>query len=101
MTRLKPEEQLTLKLFYTAAVVLQKKHSERLRPFLAERWQWLPDLFSAEFDLPSSQLPEEILKALGAAHQQQTGKTLNWTGTYENVAHHLLHRWELERQWNL
>ena len=98
MTRLKPEEQLTLKLLYTAAVVLQKKHSERLRPFLAERWQWLPDLFSAEFDLPSSRLPDEILKALGAAHQQQTGKTLNWTGTYENVAHHLLHRWELERR---
>jgi len=100
MTRLKPEDQLTLKLFYTAAMVLQKKHFERLRPFLAERWQWLPDLYSAEFNLPSSHLPDEILKALGVTHRQQTGKTLNWTGTYENVAYHLLHRWELERQWN-
>ena len=50
-TRLKPEEQLTLKLLYTAAVVLQKKHAERLRLFLGDRWQWLPDLYSTELGL--------------------------------------------------
>ena len=38
-------------------------------------------------------------QALGAAHRQQTGIMLNWTGTNENVAHHLLHRRELEQQW--
>jgi len=98
LTRLKPEEQITLKLLYTAAVVLQKKHAERIRLFLAERWQWLPNLYSIELGLAINQSPDELLRALGAAHRQQTGILLNWTGTYENVAHHLLHRWELEKQ---
>jgi len=100
LTRLKPQEQLTLKLLYTAAMLLQKKHAERLHLFLAERWQWLPDLYSAELGLAIDQPPDELLRALGIAHREQTGITLNWTGTYENVAYHLLRRWELEQQWN-
>jgi hypothetical protein len=98
--RLIPADQITLKLLYTAAVVLQKKYSERLRPFLADRWQWLPDLYSSELGLASNQSPDEILIALGTIHRQKTGVVLNWIGTYENVAHHLLHRWELEQRWN-
>lgn len=94
------EEQLTLKLFYTAAVFLQKKHAERLRSFLSNRWQWLPDLYSVELGLDTNHSPDELLHLLGSTHRQQTGVLLNWTGTYENVAHHLLRRWELEKQWN-
>ena len=101
LVRLKPEDQLTLKLLFTAAVLLQKMYADRLRLFLGERWQWLPDLYSTEFGLDTSQSPAELLNALGIAHRRQTGITLNWTGTYENVAHHLLHRWEVEQQWNL
>jgi hypothetical protein len=100
MARLRPDEQLTLKLLYTAAVVLQKKYTVRLRLFLTDRWQWLPDLYSSELGLVIEQPPDELLLALGTAHRQKTGIVLNWTGTYENVAHHLLHRWELESQWN-
>lgn len=99
VAHLEADEQLTLKLFYTAAVALQKKHAGRLQPFLGKRWEWLPDYYSAEFHLDIHQLPDEFLRALGAVHCQQTGVILNWTGTYENVAHHLLHRWELEQQW--
>ena len=101
LTRLKPEEQLTMKLLFTAAVFLQKKHADQLRLFVTEPWQWLPDLYSTEFGLDTNQSPTELLSALGAVHRRQTGITLNWTGTYENVAHHLLHRWEVEQQWNL
>jgi hypothetical protein len=101
LTRLKPEEQLTLKLFFTAAVLLQKKYADQLRLFVEEPWQWLPDLYSTEFGLDTGQSPTELLRELGVAHRRQTGITLNWTGTYENVAHHLLHRWEVEQQWNL
>lgn len=100
LERLRPNEQLTLKLLYTAAVILQKKHAKRLHLFLANRWRWLPDLYSAELGLVISQPPDELLHALGTAHRQLTGIVLNWTGTYENVAHHLLQRWEMERQWN-
>jgi hypothetical protein len=100
LDRLQPEEQLTLKLLYTAAVALQKKHAGSLQVYLGPSWQWLPDLYSTELGLETYLLPEETLVALGDAHRQQTGIVLNWTGTYENVAHHLLHRWELENQWN-
>jgi hypothetical protein len=100
LRRLHPAEQLTLKLFYTAAVALQKEHARRLQAFMPGRWQSLPDDYSAEFHLDASQPPGEFLRALGSIHRQQTGSVLNWTGTYENVAHHLLRRWELERQWS-
>jgi hypothetical protein len=100
MKRLKPTEQNTMKLLYTAAVILQQKYADRLREFLASRWQWLPDLYVGELDLDASQLPDERLCALGQIHRQHTGIVLNWTGSYENVAHHLLHRWEVEQQWN-
>lgn len=99
--RLKSADQLTLKLLYTAAVILQQKHADRLQDFLASHWQWLPDLFAAELGLEASQEPNERLSALGAIHRQRTGIILNWTGSYENVAHHLLHRWEIEHQWKL
>ena len=36
-----------------AAVLLQWKYGDRLQPFVAAGWQLLPDLFPAEFGLPS------------------------------------------------
>jgi hypothetical protein len=95
---LPPAQAQTLKLFYTAAVVLQRQYAASLRPFLGADWRWLPDLFSAEFNLPSAS--GEHLRALARLHQQNTGMTLNWAGTYENVARRLLRRWELEQTWN-
>lgn len=53
---------------------------------------WLPDLFSIEFG-PSKNLPlERDLEKLGIRHQELTCVVVNWTGTYENVALHLLRR---------
>ena len=100
LRKLKSEDQLTFKLFYTASTLLQKIYASRLKPFLAERWQWLPDLFSEEFNFQANQDPEDQLKRLGEIHQQKLGCHVNWYGSYRHAAEHLLHRWELERQWS-
>jgi len=100
LERLEVAEQLTLKLFYMAAVLIQQKHAERFRRFVASNWRWLPDLFSGELGLPFTGPPDDRLAALGHAHARLTNTVLNWRGTYESVAEHLLRRWELERRWS-
>jgi hypothetical protein len=97
---LSPPEQQTLKLFYTAAVYLQRKHVLRLQAFLGNRWQWLPDLYSCEMNILDEQQPDKLLVQLGLEQRRMTGIVANWAGTYENVAHHLMRRWELEQKWN-
>ena len=93
-------EQLTLRFFYTAAMLLQKEYSGQLQPFVSSRWQWLPDLFSTELGVPARGTPRNRLAALGHEHQRQTGLTINWVGTYENVVKKLLRHWELVSQWS-
>jgi len=100
LKRLSLSDQTTFKLFYIAAVALQQQHADRLKGFLGQRWQWLPDLYSVELGLAPDVSPEDMLQELGTVHRAKTGMMVNWTGTYQNVAHHLLHRWELEQQWN-
>jgi hypothetical protein len=98
LERLKPAERLTLRLFYTAAVLLQQEHTERLRAFVDGHQ--LPDRFSAELGLPRTTPLHEQLSALGRQHRQRTQVCVNWIGTYESVAQHLLRSWELEARWN-
>lgn len=98
LERLRPAEQRTLRLFYTAAVLLQQEYAERLRPFVAGRR--LPDRFAADLGLLPAASPRERLAALGQRHRQQTQTVANWAGTYENVVRCLLRSWELEIQWN-
>lgn len=100
LERLERQDQQTLKLFYTATVYLQKKYAGQLQPFLAKRWVWLPDYFSEEMNLREETHPEKLLHQLGLRHRQLTGVVANWQGTYENVAQHLLHRWQLEQRWS-
>jgi len=100
LKRLRPADRLTLQLLYTAAVLLQQEYADQLLPFVTARQQRLPDLFSAEFGLPLEGPPRERLDLLGRVHRQRTGAAVNWPGTYDNAARHLLRRWELERQWN-
>ena len=98
---LSPSEQLTLRFFYTAAMLLQALYADRLRPLMATHWQPLPDMFSAELGLPTGDSPRDKLAQLGREHQSRTRTSVNWAGSYEGVAKKLLRRWELERQWNL
>jgi hypothetical protein len=88
LERLGPAERLTLQLFYTAAVLLQQEHAERLRRFMTDRR--LPDRFSAELGLPEMAPPHEQLVALGRQHRQRTQACVNWVGTYESVVQRLL-----------
>lgn len=102
LRRLPPAARLTLQSFYVAAMLLQQQHAHRLRPFLATRWQPLPELPEAlvEFDLPAGGTPGERLVALGREHRRRGRAAVNWVGTYEQVASQLLRQWEVERRWN-
>lgn len=98
LERLRPAERRTLRLFYTAAVLLQQEYAGRLRSFVTG--QWLPDRFAVDLGLPDAASPRERLVTLGRQHRQQTQTYINWVGTYENVVRCLLHSWELEVQWS-
>ena len=88
-----------LKIFYTAAFILQKQYAKALMPFLGVKWKRLPDLFSKELGLAVVSQKEQ-LKKLAQAHAELTKTELNWMGTYDNAARHLLRRWEMEKEWN-
>jgi hypothetical protein len=44
---------------------------------------------------------KEALKKLAQMHVELTKAELNWVGTYNNAARHLLRRWQMEQKWNL
>ena len=98
LERLHTAERLTLRLFYTAAALLQQEYAERLRHFVVG--QQLPGQFAADLGLPHVISPREQLAALGQRHRQETQVDVNWVGTYENVARRLLRSWELESEWH-
>ncbi len=98
LERLPPAEQQTLRIFYTAAVLLQQEHAERLQHYVPV--QHLPNRFATDLGLSATAPPSEQLTALGQRHRQQTQAVVNWVGTYEDVARHLLRSWELEARWN-
>jgi hypothetical protein len=68
-------------------------------PFLGVKWKRLPDLFSKELGVTVVPAKEQ-LKKLAQAHAELTKTELNWMGTYDNAARHLLRRWEMEKEWN-
>ena len=100
LEKLQSYERLILQGFYMAAVLLQQEHVHRLRPLLAARWRWLPDLFSTKWGLPADGTPRERLDALAREHRRRAQATVNWAGTYEQVARQLLRQWEVQTQWN-
>jgi hypothetical protein len=100
LAKLASYERLILQGFYMAAVLLQQEHVHRMRPLLAARWRWLPDLFSTEWGLPAEGTPRERLGALAREHRHRAQATVNWAGTYEQVARQLLRQWQAEIQWN-
>lgn len=99
LARLPKREQLTLKLFYTAAVILQQCHAEQLRVFLGQ-YDPLPDRFATELGMPSAGNCLDRLKYLGEQHQALSGLAINWVGTYHHAADRLLRQLSLEVQWS-
>ena len=73
----------TLRLYYTAAAYLRPEleaelqaHSDDVSP--------LPDLFSAELELPAQGTiaVEAALQSLGEVHARLSGRAYNWAGSY-------------------
>jgi hypothetical protein len=98
LRKLGSHEAQTFKFFYTAAAILQRQYAKGLRDFLGVQWLELPDLFSDEIGVTGTS-PAERLRSLAQRHAQWSGVQLNWAGTYESAARHLLRRWEVEKQW--
>jgi len=76
--KLDPAARLTLQCYYTAAVWLGQQYQPHQQP--------LPDHFSQELKLGSAANPEENLQALANRHQQLSGASINWLGTYRHAA---------------
>jgi len=99
MALLEKEQAQTFIFFYTAAVHLQQQFENPLRVFLEARYQSLPDFFSSKLGV-TGESPSARLQSLAYIHMQSNGVHLNWAGTYQSAAIHLLRRWEMEKQWN-
>ena len=98
--KLRGELLVTLKYLYTAAVYLQQRYLLQLKIFYTDSYINLPDLFSGDILPESGLLPTEKLTRLGMKYQAQTGRTINWSGTFDQAARHLLRQIDLEKQWN-
>jgi hypothetical protein len=89
-----------LKLFYTAAVHLQRLYQNDLIAILGTELVWLPDLFGEELGISSPLSPQDAVQQLGIKHQEITHSLTNWPGTYKNVVDHLIRYKQREAQWN-
>ena len=97
LVRVDETTRTKLKLFYTAAMLLQQIHAERLR-LLCPR-QPLPDLFSHELGIALTGTPKVRLRQLAARHRALSGWAINWLGTYQYAAKRLITRLEKEAIW--
>jgi hypothetical protein len=79
--RLGPASRTTFQLFYTAAVLLQQIYGAQLRVFFGPQ-SALPDLFSADLNVPAGQDPQHRLYHLALRHRALTDQATNWYGTY-------------------
>lgn len=91
-------QQTNLKLFYTAAVLLQQIHGDRLRQYLPTQ-QPLPDLFAASFGLDGTAVPQVQLQQLSVRHRELSGVKANWLGSYHYAADRLVTRLAKEAAW--
>ncbi len=98
LQRLAPREQMVLKIYYTAAVILQEQYEQSLQQSLP-RWRPLPDLYGKELGVSSGGSVDEKLRQLGAFHAQLTGLRVNWPGTYHHAATTWIRHLKRVEQW--
>ena len=98
LSLLDEQYQIQLKLFYTAATLLQPLYHDRLHPFISE-WHLLPSHFSETLSLNTAAPSQTQLKQLGRHHRQLTGVTANWSGSYQYVAERLSTTLAKESTW--
>lgn len=93
VAQLAPLAADTLRLYYQAAVYLQRELRPQLQPRLPT-WVDLPDTYANFFGLPPADqtAPAQALHALAEVHTQRTGWAYNWLGTYrQNLPNFLKH----------
>lgn len=95
---LNKQEESILKLYYTAACLLQRIYANQLQDLLGHH-DLLPDFFSEEWNIERSISARDQLKELADLHKNITGLSLNWYGTYESAATRVITRLEKERSW--
>ncbi len=95
---LTPNDQLLLKVYYTAAMLLQRIHENRLKQLIPS-WHLLPHHFAKSLKLDRTDSPIEQLRQLGYQHREISGVAANWVGTYQFAAQRLMTRLEKEAIW--
>lgn len=95
---LDPRRRVYFKLYYTAAVLLQRKHADRLRSVVSDATP-LVDWYSKELGIREPCSPDGGLRALDNKHRQRSGLALNWVGTYEHALERFVKHLKMEREW--
>jgi hypothetical protein len=90
--------RLVLKLFYTAAMLLQQRYRRALEQLMGAQ-PLLPNQFGSELGISIASDPWESLQRLGKRHAALTGLSINWVGAYEHAARRLIKRLECEARW--
>jgi hypothetical protein len=80
-----PRRRDVLKLYYTAALILQQKYAARIEQSLG-LFAPLTDWYSGELGLPVRGDPDARLRILARKQRERSGLALNWLGTYEHAA---------------
>jgi hypothetical protein len=96
---LNENQRSLLKIFYTAAVYLQRLYVSALITIMDSDFASLPDMFGGDWGISPALSPQDALQMLGIKHQEITHSLTNWAGTYKNVAHHLIRYKKREAQW--
>jgi len=94
--RVSPHRRDVLKLYYTAAVILQQKYAARLAQFLGPLTP-LTDWYSRELGIRVRGEPAARLRALARQHRARSGLALNWLGTYEHVAERFVRQLDVSK----
>ena len=98
LARLGAHDQMTLKVYYTAAVILQDEFASDLQRHLPY-WRSFPDRYSDELGIDQEADNDVRLRQLGEFHARLTGLLINWTGTYRHAAMRLVQRLTQEARW--
>ncbi len=94
VNRVAPRQRDLLKLYYTAALLLQQKYASRLEQSLGELAP-LTDWYSTELGVPLRGDPDKRLRILARTQSQLSGLALNWVGTYEHAAERLVRQFDV------
>lgn len=89
---------VTLACYYTAALLLQRKHAEHLAQLGLVSIP-LPNVFGHYFDLSSTDDVDALLAHVAQRQAKMSGRPLNWRGTYEHALNRLVRHMELENVW--